>query len=104
MKFIELQDLNKFTPDKPYRELLYDTPNLRVLAFNFEPGQMLPVHSHPADSDVTVMILEGEGEFIGTHAMPAKAGQILIVPVCEPHGLKAHTRLRALVSIAPNVE
>jgi quercetin dioxygenase-like cupin family protein len=104
MKFIDLPALDNFTPDKPYRELLYDSPNLRVLAFNFEPGQVLPVHSHPADSDVTLMILEGEGEFIGTHAMPAKSGQVQIMPVCEPHGVKAHTRLRLLVLIAPNTE
>jgi quercetin dioxygenase-like cupin family protein len=103
MKFIDLNDLTKFTPDKPHREMLYDSPNLRVLAFNFEPGQELPVHSHPADSDVTLMILEGEGEFIGSNEMPAKAGTMQIMPVCEPHGLKAHTRLRLLVFITPTL-
>ena len=46
-----------------HRDLLYDSPNLRVLSFNFEPGQELPVHSHDADSEVTLMILEGQGEF-----------------------------------------
>ncbi|MFZ5448478.1 MAG: cupin domain-containing protein [Thermodesulfobacteriota bacterium] len=103
MKFVDLQKVDKFVADKPYRELLYDSPNLRVLAFNFEPGQELPVHSHPADSDVTLLILEGEGEFTGAHEMPAKAGQMQIMPVDEPHGLRAHTRLRLLVLIAPTL-
>jgi quercetin dioxygenase-like cupin family protein len=103
MKFIDLNQVEKFTADKPYRELLYDSPNLRVLAFNFEPGQELPVHSHPADSDVTLMILEGEGEFTGANPMPAGPGQLQIMPVAEPHGLKAHTRLRLLVLIAPTL-
>ncbi len=103
MKNINLQEVNKFSADKPYRELLYDSPNLRVLAFNFEPGQELPVHSHPADSDVILMVLEGEGEFTGSNQMPAKTGQIQIMPVCEPHGLKAHTRMRLLVLIAPTL-
>jgi quercetin dioxygenase-like cupin family protein len=103
MKFIDLQQTNQFTADKPYRQLLYDSPNLRVLAFNFEPGQELPVHSHPADSDVTLLILEGEGEFTGAHEMPARPGQLQIMPVAEPHGLKAHTRLRLLVFIAPTL-
>jgi quercetin dioxygenase-like cupin family protein len=103
MKNIDLQEVNKFNADKPYRELLYDSPNLRVLAFNFEPGQELPVHSHPADADVTLMVLEGEGVFTGTNEMPAKPGLIQIMPVCEPHGLKAHTRLRLLVLIAPTL-
>jgi quercetin dioxygenase-like cupin family protein len=103
MKFIDLKEADNFTADKPYRKLLYDSPNLRVLAFNFEPGQELPVHSHPADSDVTLMILEGEGEFTGAHEMPARAGLLQIMPVTEPHGLKAHTRLRLLVFIAPTL-
>jgi quercetin dioxygenase-like cupin family protein len=103
MKLIDLNGLTKFSPDKPHRELLYDSPNLRVLSFNFEPGQELPVHSHPADSDVTLMILEGEGEFTGTHAGPARAGNVQIMPVGDPHGLKAHTRLRLLVLIAPTL-
>jgi quercetin dioxygenase-like cupin family protein len=103
MEFIDLNKVNRFSADKPHRELLYDSPNLRVLTFNFEPGQELPVHSHPADSDVLLMVLEGEGEFIGPHEMPARAGQTQIMPVVEPHGLKAHTRLRLLVVIAPTL-
>jgi len=103
MKFVDLQEVDKFTADKPYRELLYDSPNLRMLVFNFEPGQELPVHSHPSDSDVNLMILEGEGEFLGAHEMPARAGQMQIMPVGEPHGLRAHTRMRLLVTIAPTL-
>jgi quercetin dioxygenase-like cupin family protein len=95
--------VDRFTADKPYRELLYDSPNMRVLAFNFEPGQELPVHSHAADSDVALIVLEGEGEFTGAHAMAARAGQSQIMSVGETHGLKAHTRLRLLVIIAPTL-
>jgi quercetin dioxygenase-like cupin family protein len=103
MQFLDFAKLDKFTPDKPYRELLYDSPNMRVLAFNFEPGQELPVHSHPADSDVALIVLEGEGEFTGAHEMAVRAGQAQIMPVAEPHGLKAHTRLRLLVIITPTL-
>ena len=103
MKFIDLNKADRFAPDKPHRELLYDSPNLRVLTFNFEPGQELPVHSHSSDSDVALIILEGEGEFTGAHEMPARAGLTQIMPVAEPHGLKAHTRVRLLVVIAPTL-
>jgi quercetin dioxygenase-like cupin family protein len=103
MELIDLKKVDRFSVDKPYRELLYDSPNLRVLAFNFEPGQELPVHSHPADSDSALIILEGEGEFTGPYEMPARPGLLQIMPVCEPRGLKAHTRLRLLVLIAPNL-
>jgi quercetin dioxygenase-like cupin family protein len=103
MKFIDLNKVDRFTSGKPHRELLYDSPNLRVLAFNLEPGQELPVHSHSADSDVALIVLEGEGEFTGAHEMPAKAGQAQIMPVAKPHGLKASTRVRLLVVIAPTL-
>jgi quercetin dioxygenase-like cupin family protein len=101
MKLINLQEVNTFTPDRPYRELIYDSPNLRVLAFNFEPGQELPVHTHMTDSDSALLILEGEGEFTGVYERPAKPGELQIMPVAEPRGLRAHTRLRLLVLIAP---
>ena len=42
MEFIDLDKVGKFTADKTHRELLYDSPNMRVLVFNFEPGQELP--------------------------------------------------------------
>jgi quercetin dioxygenase-like cupin family protein len=103
MKLIDLQEKIQFDPNKPHRELLYDSPNLRVLTFNFEPGQELPVHCHEADADVALMILEGEGEFLGAYEMPARAGMVQIMPVTEAHGLKAATRLRLLVFISPTL-
>ena len=103
MKLVDLSEFTKFDPAKMHRELLYDSPNLRVLSFNFEPGQELPVHSHDVDSEVTLMVLEGEGEFTGSHPMPARAGMMQIMPVNEPHGLIATTRLRLLVFITPTL-
>ncbi|MEW6659747.1 MAG: cupin domain-containing protein [Thermodesulfobacteriota bacterium] len=104
MKLFNLPEAAKFSPDKPYRELLFDSPNLRLLTFNFEPGQELPVHSHNADSEVTLLILEGEGVFTGgPEEIPARAGMLQIMPVSEPHGLRALTRLRLLVFIAPTL-
>lgn len=103
MKRIDLQDTAKFNKDRFFRELLYDSPNLRVLNFNFEPGQELPIHSHEADSEVSMLILEGEGELLGSQPRPIKAGQMAIMPVSEPHGLIALTRLRLLVIITPTL-
>ena len=104
MKVVSLQDTAKFKTDKFFRELLFDSPNLRVLNFNFEPGQELPVHSHEADSEVALLILEGEGVFTGgPQEVPFKAGALAIMPVSEPHGLKAGTRGRLLVTIAPTL-
>jgi quercetin dioxygenase-like cupin family protein len=104
MKLFNLPEAAKFSADKPCRELLFDSPNLRVLTFNFEPGQELPVHSHNADSEVALLILEGEGVFTGgAEEFPVKTGAMQIMPVTEPHGLRALTRLRLLVFIAPTL-
>ena len=104
MKLFNLPEIAKFSADKPCRELLFDSPNLRLLTFNFEPGQEMPVHSHNADSEVSLLILEGEGVFTGgPKEIPAKTGVLQIMPVSEPHGLRAHTRLRLLVFIAPTL-
>ena len=104
MKLFNLPEAAKFSTDKPCRELLFDSPNMRVLTFNFEPGQELPVHSHNADSEVALLILEGEGVFTGgAEEIPAKTGTLEIMPVTEPHGLRALTRLRLLVVIAPTL-
>lgn len=104
MKLFNLPETAQFSPDKPYRQLIFDSPNVRVLSFNFEPGQEMPVHSHNADSEVALLILEGEGVFTGgPEEIPARPGTLQIMPVTEPHGLRAQTRLRLLVFIAPTL-
>lgn len=104
MKLINCAEKTTFTADKLCRELLYDSPNVRVLSFNFEPGQELPVHSHDVESDVALLILEGEGVFLGgPEPIPAKAGMLQIMPVDQAHGFRARTRVRLLVFIAPTL-
>jgi len=104
MKLFDLSAMAKFSSTRPHRELLFDSPNLRVLNFNFEPGQELPIHSHQADSEVALLVLEGEGVFTGgPEDIPASPGVMEIMPVTEPHGLRATTRLRLLVFIAPTL-
>jgi quercetin dioxygenase-like cupin family protein len=104
MKLVDLAACADFTADKLCRTLLYDSPNLRILSFNFEPGQEMPVHSHDVDADVALLILEGEGVFTGgPEPLPAKAGALQVMPVSQSHGLRAHTRLRLLVFIAPTL-
>ncbi len=75
MKVFDLAQTAHFSSNRPHRELLFDSPNLRVLNFNFEPGQEMPVHSHHADSEVALLILEGEGVFTGgPEDIPARRG------------------------------
>lgn len=104
MKKINLYEANDFSDTAFKRLLVHDSPYFKILNFNFKPGQELPLHSHNIDGQVSMMILEGEGEFLAKEGtLPAKAGDILISEISEPHGLRAATNLRLLVTIAPPI-
>jgi quercetin dioxygenase-like cupin family protein len=105
MKQLNLYAENDFS-EKAFKKLLvHDSPYFKILNFNFKPGQELPVHSHDIEGQLSLVILEGEGEFLGEGdaTMQAKPGDIVISDIAEPHGLRATTNLRLLVTIAPPI-
>ncbi len=105
MKQLNLYVENDFS-EKAFKKLLvHDSPYFKILNFNFKPGQELPVHSHDIEGQLSLVVLEGEGEFLGEGdaTMPAKAGDVVISDIAEPHGLRATTNLRLLVTIAPPI-
>lgn len=85
--------------------LVHESEHMKVINFNFKAGQKLPVHSHDLDGELTLVILEGEGEFMAADgaSMPAKTGDILVSEIREPHGVRAITDMRVLVTIAPPI-
>ncbi len=82
---------------------VHDSANFRVVNFNFKAGQTLPVHSHDVDGELSIVVLEGEGEFLGPDntTVPAKAGDVVVLPIAVPHGIRSITDMRVLVTIAP---
>jgi quercetin dioxygenase-like cupin family protein len=105
MKQLNLYAENDFS-EKAFKKLLvHDSPYFKILNFNFQPGQELPVHSHDIEGQLSLVVLEGEGEFLGEGdaTLPAKAGDVVISDIAEPHGLRAKTNLRLLVTIAPPI-
>jgi quercetin dioxygenase-like cupin family protein len=105
MKKVNLYDANDFSDQAFKRLLVHDSPYFKILNFNFKAGQELPVHSHDIEGQLSLVVIEGEGEFMGKDGVssPAKAGDVLISDISEPHGLKAKTDLRLLVTIAPPI-
>jgi quercetin dioxygenase-like cupin family protein len=104
MKQVAIFNEGKFKQEAFSKLLVHDSPYFKIINFNFEPGQELPVHSHDIEGQVSILVLEGEGEFLGKDtSLPAKAGDILISEIAEPHGIRAKTRLRVLVTIAPPI-
>lgn len=104
MEILDLEEYRKFEEERHHLDILHDSPSWRVISFNFKAGQELPVHSHEAENEVMILILEGEGYFMtDKEEIPAKAGNMLIAKVSEPHGVRAESEMRALVAIAPPI-
>ena len=105
LKTIEVFKENGFS-DQSFKNLLvHDSPYMKVLNFNFKAGQELPVHSHDIEGQVCIVVLEGQGRFVGDKGktLPAHTGDVLIADIAEPHGIKATSDMRVLVTIAPPI-
>lgn len=105
MKQINIFEANDFS-DKGMKSLLvHDSPYFKILNFNFKAGQELPVHSHDIEGQVSLAILAGTGEFLGEDgaSVPGKTGDVVISEIAEPHGFRATTNVRLLVTIAPPI-
>ena len=85
--------------------VLHDSEYFKILNFNLVAGALFPVHSHDLDGQLSILVIEGEGEFLGKDdaAIPAKTGDILISDIQEPHGVRAVTNMRIIVTIAPPI-
>ncbi len=106
MKVIQLKDTNEFTPEAMKRFFLVeDSPSFKIINFNLDERVTFPVHSHDLDGELSIQVLEGEGNFLGDAGaeIPAQEGDILISQIREPHGVRATTRMRILVTIAPPI-
>ncbi|MBW2065486.1 MAG: cupin domain-containing protein [Deltaproteobacteria bacterium] len=105
MKKLNLYEENSFSDKAFTRLLVHDSPYFKILNFNFKEGQELPVHSHDIEGQVSIVVLEGVGEFLGEDEskIPAKAGDVLITDIKEPHGIRAKSEMRVLVTIAPPI-
>lgn len=106
MKTLKLTETNEFTPKAMKRFFLVeDSENFKIINFNLDEGVTFPVHSHDLDGELSIQVLEGEGYFLGENELeiPARKGDILISQIREPHGVRASTKMRILVTIAPPI-
>lgn len=106
MKVIKLDNTNEFEKGVMKRFFLVeDSPNFKIINFNLDEGVTFPVHSHDLDGELSIQVLEGEGYFLGDKdsEISAKKGDILISEIREPHGVRAKTKMRILVTIAPPI-
>ncbi len=105
MKKTNLYEENDFSDNAFTNYLVHESPYFKILNFNFKPGQELPVHSHEIEGQLSIFVVEGTGEFLGEDeaTQPARSGDVLISDISEPHGVRAKTDMRVLVTIAPPI-
>jgi quercetin dioxygenase-like cupin family protein len=105
MKKSNLYEENSFDDKGMKKFLVHDSPYFKILNFNFRAGQELPVHSHDVEGQLSITVLEGEGEFLAENgeSIPARTGDVLVSDISEPHGIRASKDMRVLVTIAPPI-
>ena len=106
MKILKLDKTNEFKTGAMNRFfLLEDSPNFKIINFNLDAGVTFPVHSHDLDGELSIQVVEGSGFFLGEGQteLRAEKGDILISQIREPHGVRAETPMRLLVTIAPPI-
>ena len=105
MKKIDLDETRKFNPLGMQTDVVHESEFFKIINFNIAAGRIFPVHSHDLDGQVSIHVIEGEGEFLADNevSMPAKKGDILVSDIREPHGVRATTDLRIVVTIAPPI-
>lgn len=103
MQVADLNTTNIFDAKAMRKFLVHDSAWFRIINFNIPAGQTFPVHSHDLDGQLSIQLLSGEGFFLGADKaeIPAKAGEILVCDIREPHGVRATSDVRILVTIAP---
>jgi len=69
-----------------------------VTLFAFDAGQGLSEDTAPFDA--LVHMLEGEGEItVSGRPLRARVGEMVIMPAGEPHGLRAVSRFKMLLTM-----
>jgi quercetin dioxygenase-like cupin family protein len=101
----ELDTTRKFNPLGMQTNVLHESEFFKIINFNISAGRIFPVHSHDLEGQVSIHVIEGTGEFLGDNnlTLPAKEGDILVSDISEPHGVKADTDMRIVVTIAPPI-
>ena len=101
--------IDKISQDKLIESVDYQTgsivskqilkkPNGNITLFAFDKDESLTEHTSPYEA--VVYMVDGEMEIkIGGTPYNVKAGEILVMPADIPHGLKATTKSKMLLTM-----
>lgn len=96
MKTYDLKKLITFKKEKLTREMLFDSPEMRVALMCLEPGQKLTPHKAPMR--LMMYVVEGKGTFtVGTEKFEADAQTCIPCDPMVEHGFDADKGDRLVV-------
>ena len=92
---LDPRDFIKYSPDKETVVPVYaDGADLGIVSWNLLPGQANESHSHPYSAHC-FLIVEGEGHYLKGEPgsadyaeYPIKAGQAVVIPRNQVHGIR----------------
>ncbi len=93
-----LADLVKYQEESVVSKTLIKKETGTVTLFAFDQGQGLSEHTAPFDA--LVCVLDGEAEImISGNPYVLKKGEMIILPVNEPHSLKAVKKFKMMLTM-----
>ena len=96
METIDLKKVMKFYPDRISREMLKDSPEMRIALMCLSPGQKLDPHKAPMR--LLMYCVEGKGTFIvGDERREADEKTCILCDPLVPHGFEADKGERLVV-------
>jgi quercetin dioxygenase-like cupin family protein len=97
-KALDMKTLVEYSADSIVSKTLVDTKAGTITLFSFDAGQGLSEHTAPYDA--VVQIIDGAAEItIGSNAVDASEGNMVIMPANVPHALQAITRFKMLLTM-----
>ncbi len=103
MNIIDLKEKEVFRKEDRGFANLIDEKYLQINQVCLEPGQQVPQHN--ANSNVTLMVVYGEGSFhVGDEVTRMGPGKLLCIPLKSPMSIKneSHERMVFLVIKTPH--
>ncbi len=98
--------LTDYRQEKEYQEgrfnpkLIYENPRQKVILGYFKAGQFIPAHTPGVD--LTLYIIEGEGEVLAADdRFNVEAGKLVVVPQGIRRGILARTDMTVLHVVTP---
>jgi quercetin dioxygenase-like cupin family protein len=92
-----------FNPEKVHERLVHEADGATIKSLHIKAGSELPVQAHESEGETMLVVLSGEGLLLGKHGVldSLVRGDIVLMDLRTPHGLRAEKDMCILASVTP---